>query len=264
MATDEVTIRPDGRWGGQLTSRPLPDDPSIDALSNEERENLGDVWIGRAASERRVGDAFVLVAGALRALGCGAALVELAERAIDDEMRHAELSRRIASRYAGADLTVSRLTLTVPQHRGADERLRHILHVVGHCCLNETIASGFLELTLAQTTAPLARAVLRELLSDEIDHARIGWGLLASLDEETRRRIEPWLLSMCIANLRMWREAPRPYVDNARLLIHGAPHANVVDEAALMALRELLIPGCETLGVAATPVQKWLEDGAPT
>lgn len=258
-------LREDGRWGGKLTSRALPDDPSIDALSAEHRAVLSDVWLARAASERRVGDAFVVVRDALIALRADEALVDLAHRAVDDEMRHAELSRVVASRYAGHELDAPPLLeLVVPRHEGADARLRHVLHVVGQCSLNETIASAFLEAALSRASAPLATAALRELLSDEIDHARLGWALLASVDDDTRAAVEGWLPGMCIANLRMWRESPRQYGDDDMLEAHGAPRAEIIEEAFQMAIRDLVIPGFTQLRMHVAAISDWLARGAPT
>jgi hypothetical protein len=264
LASDEVSAN--GRWGGKLTSRPLPEsDHEIDALEPEERSIVSEVWSGRAASERRVGDAFVVVRDALVAIHAAPALIELATRAIDDEMRHAELSRRVASRYAGRELAPPPvLPLTVPQHARADARLRHVLHVVGQSCFNETIASAFLEAALAQARAPVAMGALRELLSDEVDHARIGWALLASADAATRRDVEPWLAGMAVANLRMWREAPRTYPDGGSLGAHGVPSVAVVESALVAAFRDLILPGFETLGMNVDAMRAWLESGAPT
>jgi hypothetical protein len=85
-----------------------PDDDSLAELSPMQRVTLADVWLGRAASERRVSDSFVVVRDALASLGAAEDLVDLATRAIDDEMRHAELSREVASRYARAPLDTLR------------------------------------------------------------------------------------------------------------------------------------------------------------
>src|SRR5262245_11934078 len=94
-----------GRWGGRLTSRALPEtDAELDALDDAQRAELVAVWLGRTASERRVADAFEVVRGALVSLGAGGELVALATRAVDDEYRHEELSRRVASRFAGREL----------------------------------------------------------------------------------------------------------------------------------------------------------------
>jgi hypothetical protein len=130
--------------------------------------------------------------------------------------------------------------------------------------LNETIASAFLEVALAHTRAPTASIALRELLSDEIDHARIGWALLASVDDAMRNEVGKWLPKMAIANLRMWRDAPRRYPDDPRLAAHGAPSSTVVEEALQMALRDLIVPGFEEVGISTTETRAWLERGAPT
>lgn len=265
MAVEPVTIRRDGRWGGSVTSRPLPEDETLAQLSPMQRLTLADVWLGRAASERRVSDSFVVVRDALASLEAPEELVRLATRAIDDEMRHAELSRLVASRYAGEPLEhPARLSLSTPRHAGASERVRCILHVVGQCALNETIASAFLEAALADATAPLARAALRELLSDEIDHARIGWALLGALERTTRDEVERWLPAMAVANLRMWREAHRTYANEEELAAHGAPRVASVEKALLVAFRDLILPGFEHLGLRTAPLRAWLDAGAPT
>ena len=53
--------------------------------------------------------------------------------------------------------------------------------------MNETTAGVFLEVCLAHAEGALAKAALSELLSDEIDHGRIGWAHLAAVDAATRR-----------------------------------------------------------------------------
>lgn len=258
-------MRADGRWGGRLTSRALPDDPSIDRLSEEERRVLAEIWVGRAAAERRVADAFVVIDAALAVLGAGAELRALAYRAVDDEMRHAELARVVAVRYAGRELEAPPLLpLDVPLHPRVDERLRHVLHVVGHCCINETIASAFLEAALVETTAPLAATALRELLSDEIDHARIGWALLASLDAMTKTQVGERFPALAIANLRMWRTAPRRYAGGQPFAAHGAPSEALAEAAFALAFRDLVVPGCEQLGLDASRIRAWAAVGMPT
>lgn len=255
-----------GRWGGRLTGRPLPDvDPELDELDDAQRAELVSVWLGRTASERRVADAFEVVRDALIALGAGGELVALATRAVDDEYRHEELSRRVASRFAGRELEPPpRLSLVVPEHPGADGALLHTLHVLGHCAMNETFASAFLETSLAFAKAPLARSAVQELLSDEIDHARLGFALLAGLDEAKRRAVEPWLLPMVRANLKMWRDTPRPYPIDPIVHRHGAPPADAVETALRGAISDLMLPGFERFGFATEPLRSWLADGAPT
>jgi hypothetical protein len=263
---DQVTIRADGRWNGKITSRPLPlEDDTIAALSPVDKQLLSDVWHARGATERRVGDSFVVVRDALLALNADPALAALAERAIDDEHRHAELCRVVASRYAERDLAApALLPLKVPGHKGASPALRCTLHIVGQCAMNETFASAFLEACVDVTTAALARAAIRELLSDEIDHARIGWAHLAAVSQDTRAAVAPWLLAMTKANLKMWRDAPRPYIASDTYSAHGAPDPTMVEEALLAALSDLIMPGLRSVGIAANDIQLWIDSGAAT
>jgi hypothetical protein len=254
-----------GRWGGKLTSRPLPEgDAEIDRLADPQRRELAAVWIARAASERRVADAFEVVRDALRGLGGRAELSALAARAVDDEYRHAELSRVVASRFAGRELEPPPLlSLAVPEHAGAPPGLVPTLHVLGHCALNETFAGAFLEASLERAGGGLARAALRELLSDEIDHARLGWAHLASLREGERAEVARWLPAMVRANLAMWRATPRPYPSDPALHRHGAPPADAVEGALVGAVRDLIIPGLEHFAVPTGALRAWLARGAP-
>ncbi|MDB4994807.1 MAG: hypothetical protein JWM74_2239 [Myxococcaceae bacterium] len=259
-------ISDSGRWGGKLTSRPLPlGDASIDRLADEERAALATVWLARAATERRVADAFEVIHDALAALKTEGEVLRIAKRAVDDEYRHAELSRVVASRFAGTELPPpALLALRVPEHPGASEELRHTLHIVGQCALNETTASLFLEACLAHATGELASAALRELLSDEIDHARIGWAHLASVRPEIRAAATPWLLPLTKKNLGIWRESPRAPASGDVMTAHGAPPADVIEDALVTAVKDLILPGFKQAGIDARAVEAWLAAGAAT
>ena len=254
-----------GRWSGKLTSRPLPiDDPSVTRLSEEVRADLVATWIGRAATERRVADAFEVIHGTLVDLGADAELVALSKRAIDDEYRHTELSRVVACAYAGRELEPPpRLPLAVPALPGASDELRAVLHVFGHCAVNETTASAFLEVCLRCSTGALARAACRELLSDEIDHARIGWGFLHTVRPALRREMTPWLLPIVRANVKIWTETRRTHLNDDALQEHAAPPPAILDEALLGAVDQLIVPGLARLGLGTDAIVAWLADGAP-
>ena len=265
MAIRNDGIRVDGRWAGRLTSRPLPDDPEIERISDVDRATLVSLWLGRAASELRVATSFEIIHGALQALRADESLTRLAFRSIDDEHRHAELCRVVASRFAGTDLDPPpELPFSRPEHRGAPESLRNTLWIVGHCLLNETTASAFLQSCVEHCTGELAGAACRELLSDEIDHARIGWAHLAAVSPAVRAEVGRYLPRLARANLRMWRTAPRPSAMNAAVVAHAQPAPEVLDAALVAATRELIVPGCRQLGMTTDAVCSWLDSGAPT
>lgn len=258
---------PEGRYAGALASRPIPDhDDALDTLPTPIRETLAAVWQSRAAMERRVADSFRVVEEALRARSASGELVALAHRAVDDEHRHAELSRRVASRYAARELPApERLPLTIPRLEGASPGLRHTLHIVGQCILNETTAAAYLELCLQNATSATARWGLRELLADEVDHGRIGWAHVSSLPIAERRALSPWLLPLSFLNLRAWRRetVDESFVDPL-FARHGSPAAADVETALTTALDALVLRGFTLLEIDTSEVRAWLEGGAPT
>lgn len=130
--------------------------------------------------------------------------------------------------------------------------------------MNETVASAFLEAAIATSSAPMARGALRELLADEIDHARLGWAFLATLPTSHHTQISPWVFGMMRENLKVWRDSPRGYPMNDEIAAQGAPREEVVEEALCTAVRELVIPGLERFELPTTKIQRWLEAGAPT
>lgn len=261
-----MTIRADGRWGGSVTSRPLlAGDETVDALGDADRTELGRVWLARSATEARVASSFEVIRDSLAALHADPALVGLADRAIDDEHRHAEICRYTASCFAATELELpAPLPFSYPKHERAPEELRHALWVVGQCCFNETLASGFLETASSAARAPMAHRALSELLSDEIDHARLGWAFLAALEPRLRAAVGPWLPALGRSNLRMWRESPRDYPATADFVTQGAPSGELIESALLRALRDLILPGFEALALPTAPLAAWLAEGALT
>jgi hypothetical protein len=267
MSAADMGYTASGRWGGRLTSRPLPRaDAAVEALPAQERAVLSRIWLHRAAMERRVADSFEVIRGALERRRAPEELVALSVRAVDDEHRHTELSRVVASRFAGRELPLPpRLVLEVPKHASASPELRDTLFVVGQCVFNETTASAFLETCVTAARGELARAALRELLSDEIDHGRIGWAYLATLDAGTRAEVSRWLLPMAYLNLRLWqRESPADPAYRQVYAEHGAPHRAAIHETLTEALRALIVPGLRELGLRTRPIEAWLEAGAFT
>ncbi len=245
------------------TRHPLPERvPAIAELAAGERAVVAAVWHGRAEAELRASGSFAYIAQTLAAAGGHGDMVALARRAVSDEVRHAELCARVAAAYADAPLPPPRkLEVTIPRHAGAHRALRRVLHVVGMSCFNETIGSAFLELCRDRATATLVRAALRELLTDEIDHARIGWAFVATLEAPARGALGQWLPELCELNLRAWRDRPQRAISDA-VVAHGCPQWNDVDATVLEAIGDLVLPGFARLGVDVAPAQRWLATAA--
>jgi hypothetical protein len=224
------------------------DDPSIGELVQEDRRQMADVWAGRCDAEVRSVPAFALIAESLMLMDAPVAVVSLAQRAVDDERRHIEICRRTASAYQRTELRPPpAASLHPPVYAGADRIQLALLRVIAQCCLNETTACAFARLCLSIATVPIARAPLREIIADEIDHARVGWAALASAPPALRTSIAPWLPDLITTHLDAWSIAA--IESSPALRVHGIPSRT----AALLVVREVMddviLPGFAELGV---------------
>ncbi len=259
------SVGAEGRWGGRVTSRELPDGTEeLRELSPAVRQRLAQIWWIQAATERRVATSFAIVRDALEALEAGQPLVDLAARAIDDERRHAALCEDMAVRVLGRSVGRSPdLPMQRPEHPAArDERERQALWIVGQCALNETFASAYLSTAHKRCTSQLGRAALHELLKDEIDHSRLGWAYLSTLPRDLRESVSGWLVPLTVANLREWRSVA--VSDDVELEPLGVPHRDAVRAALDEVVNGVLLPGFAHVGLDVRALERWVARGAPT
>lgn len=86
----------------------------------------------------------------------------------------------------------------------AAARVARALYAALHCSVNETLATAYLGECLDQVQGVVAKAALREIIQDEVRHARIGWAVLASdkltpADRGTIANTMPVLLDICVS-----------------------------------------------------------------
>lgn len=244
-----------------LTRRVLPAvDASIERLSDAERRFAAKHWLGRASGELESTRSFRWIAEACAKIGAGPEIVALAERAVADEERHGEICRRVAAAYAGADADPpvsppSALELRTP----GDPALAVALYIIESCCLSETIGAVTIESTLRATTAALPAAALRELLTDEVNHARLGWAYLGAphLGGAQRDAIAGWLPALLGSMFDYWKalvgDATPPAVR-----AHGCLPLEDLEELIFVAFDEVALPGFRHLGIDTSAAAEYL------
>jgi hypothetical protein len=241
-------------------------DEVIETLDAATRRVVAETSARRAALELEGAAAFTAVTQALIELSADARIVDLSARAIAEEIRHSELYLELARAYGDARIPAPRpAPIDVPTYAGTTADEQRMLRVIGMCSINETMACAFLELSLSGATAKAARAAIREILEDEIRHARIGWAYLGSRDvgAAERRLLGAWLLPMLRAQWAKWKAqiATLPDVDASA---HGCPAPAAIERASLAAMASLVVAGFEHAGVAASDTRRWLDAGALT
>ncbi len=189
------------------------------------------------------------VLGELTALGVNEDVVALTRRAADDERRHAALCARAATRFG---VPATPMVVTVPR-LGSPElpRRLQILHeVVALSCVTEGVSVALLGAMLETTTDPELAETVRSILRDEIDHARIGWAVLAcGLNETDRSYLSaalPAILAGTFPRELFSTDAPDTSADLGPWAILPRPRRR---DVVVQALSSLVFPGLSRFGI---------------
>ena len=247
-----------------MAPRPsLPNqDPALDALSSPSRRQLAALWRSRAHNELVTSSVFASLHRDLMAFGADLGVLEISAQAVSDEVRHAVLCAEVAARYDGGTASLNAVEPAEPPiFSVCSGRVARALFAALHSAVNETLGTAYLGACLEEAKATLiAKTALREILSDEVRHARIGWAVLASnqlssADRASIANVMPVLLDVCVST---WlADIERDYPDDL-LQGHGCLRhehlSSVIDDA----LHNVIVPGLDHVRIDSTPARAWL------
>jgi hypothetical protein len=210
-------------------------------------ERAARVWRKREQIEREAASLFDHLASELGLAGY-AELARRARTAAEEERRHAGQCRALIEALAGPGALPAhpprRLSLGPIELRSRD-RLLYAALALG--CVTESLSCALLLELRESATHPLVAATVRDILTDEIEHARIGWALLA---EEARRRDVSWVAGYipAIAAAAVDDDV-RPFVGDDTSGLGVLSHARV---RALVAetWTDVIRPGLAQYGIA--------------
>jgi hypothetical protein len=125
-------------------------------------------------------------------------------------------------------------------------------------CINEGVSTFYLRDAMKHSRAVLARTALRQLLSDDVQHARIGWLHLASpaVTSEDKRVVALALPTLLKLSREAWTNVParaEPW-----FVEHGCPGVAVAEQAFHDAVEELVLPGMTRVGIDIAPATRWV------
>lgn len=221
-------------------------------------EKLRAMWGSRMASEHRSTAVFAGLAAQLMEAAAPIDFVAMALSMAQDELRHTELCAGLV-RAAGGDARceVEVGVGTLPTHGQVSPEERVLRNVVYGSCLSEMVNSARFVDALETLGDPCVRDVTRQLLSDEVEHARFGFHYLDTM--------KPWLDEHPEVRVSLAKYLRRAFkVFEATYAGPGTKTALSDDERALglpdlerlrsvfdQTVRGAIIPGLEQRGIAA-------------
>jgi hypothetical protein len=225
-------------------------------LDATERAHVARAWLTRARTEANAVIAFSAYADDLRALAAPDALLAIARAAVDEEAEHARLCLRLAEKYAQQPLVAPAPDYRPPVLVNVPDAMHPLLRILIGTALSETMSTSFLQLLYQRAEDADVRATVRQLLSDEIDHARLGWAVLAlpAITPEMRGLLGGILPKLVALTLAQWRGGGA-----TDLSAHGCPAHEEVVAHARATMEGLVLPGFAALGIDVGPAHQQLK-----
>ena len=222
----------------------------VDGLSSEQRAELAAYWWQRAEGEMTSWVGFRHVLDDLEVEGSPPKLIALAKRAVHDERQHALWCRDWAMKFGRVDSSEPRpRSERRVELGGASESENRVLRVA-LCCFTETVGCFILRHVRPRVSNPELRALNRRHLADELQHSRVGWGYLASIDERRkdllRQRVSELLDLLPIACCDGSEQ------DLDELVPFGYFTPRLLRKAHDEAVHEVIVPGLVHLGLRST------------
>lgn len=214
-------------------------------LSDDRRAELRRFWHGRASGELTTALSFEYMLADLQELGAPSALTSLAEHAIAEEHRHVDYCLRFA-RLLGDEPVQADLGGTRPLvFEGASEADNRLLRTVFGSCFSETVAVQVLLASQREITLESVRRLNQQHVTEEVRHARLGWGLLAwsGLNERDRSMLAAFVPAMSRLTRALWLAPQRS--GHHQLEALGYLSNPLVERALLQAFDEVILPGLE-------------------
>jgi hypothetical protein len=149
-------------------------------MDPEDRALVADYWWSRAAGEMTSWVGWRHVLDDLRAERSPAAVIALAERAVDDEHRHALWCRDWAVQFGHAGGSVTPRSEERLAWAGATDRQNRLLRIT-LSCFTETVGCFTLQHVRKVVSDPALRKLNQRHLADELQHSRAGWAHLSTL-----------------------------------------------------------------------------------
>jgi hypothetical protein len=220
---------------------------------------LRQTWSFRTRAEIEASARFARMADDLAAIGAQPVTVQGAREASEDEARHRDLCALVAQRFGDPDPR----SYVAPRVRigrtGMDERDR-VLWEMTSVCIAETMNTALLTRSQEVAKDEDIKRTVHELLKDEVNHARLGWGHLAAERAAGRgaflRDILPLMLEASIEPGFLEGKLDQPWVD--AMFDYGELPFPELRQIYFETMNEVILKGMDAMGLDTSQGREWL------
>ncbi|KIG15514.1 hypothetical protein DB30_05537 [Enhygromyxa salina] len=233
-------------------------------IEERRRRHAARMWSQRAHAELEAAARFARFAQLLAEFGALAQVIELATTAADDERRHQVRCDELVAYFGGPPSGANELPAKPLRTDLAAPRQQLLYEIVSMSCVTESLSTALLLQIQDRAEDPQVRAVVHEIVRDEVQHARLGWIHLA---HEAKQSSVAWLGPRLPAILRGTLDTNELFADGPGAGdqldgLGGLPRA-IRRQVFVECMTEVVFPGLRHSGVDTRAAQAWMDQPAP-
>jgi hypothetical protein len=229
-----------------------------------------DSYLKTAEAEYGAVEVYAQLTSAMAMAGLPLDLITSSAHICTDEARHSDYALKMASLLTEADVSVLVDKEKLQGHWKAGTSLEEIDAAILHvAAISETIACALVSACMDRARDVTVLALLGNLLSDEVHHARFGWYYLSwrspQWSQAERRRLADRMASNVVnIERRYWagRDAPETEVESARAL--GVLDSEGQRAAVRALMEDEIVPALDSLGLGASHAWRLRRPGPPS
>ena len=225
-------------------------------LSDFDRRSAIVTWQGRMVNEWVSARIFRELRTQAVDAGLSSAWRDRLARFEADEYRHGAQCAAAVEALGGEARAELPTLAAVPAHRDTDALEAVLRNVLSVSCLSETVAVALISSERMESGPAGLERTLREILADEVGHARFGWRLLDELTPKMgparQARLSGWLrLAFGHLEAHELRELPEGAAPSAAAASVGVCDGDEARRLFYDTITEVIVPGLERRGLAA-------------
>jgi len=246
-------IRLDLRAEAEAEALVLQDDVS---LTEEWRARAIATWRARMVNEHISARVFAALIPQMMNAGLAPRWMEEVTGMIADELRHGRQCAAVVHALGGEAVSDMPALADVPTHSDAPPLEAVLRNIMTISCLHETVAVALIRGEHQAVGPPQMQETLRQILGDEVRHARFGWMVLRELapdlSPDLKRRLAEYLV-IAFHHLREHElsHLPTGYTPSQEEEAVGVCDGQDARTLFFDTVREVIIPGLEAHGIAA-------------
>ena len=212
-------------------------------------------WLARMVQEHGSAHVFEAIAIQLADAGFSEAEVEVCRRFASEERHHGVLCGAVVESLGGEATTFVDSPTPVPRHGDVGSLEAVLRNLLSVSCLSETIAVSLIAAERAEMPEGPLRDLLTDLWSDEVGHARFGWGVVRArvpdLSVEGRSRLGAYL-AVAFRHLEAHELSHLPLnAPHAGGAVLGLCSGSDARELFYETVETVIVPNLEALGLPA-------------